>query len=323
MVRFVNGVLRKLSRPAVSADVADGGHDDDSKNTTLYGHELLEQTSPDDNIAPWLLERWERDWGKSRATRIREEMMPSTHHAVTPRMDVTTKFSLTSMMESSNSNSNGNSREMLEKMRQDFGDDCILLPQGSLRIGSSLAGDVTQWPGYPDGTWWVQDASSTLPALVLTRALSKFREGEPDLSSLHVVDMCAAPGGKTSQLLSAGFGRVTAIEASERRSRRLVENLNRLKLSERCQVIVGDGQKYIPSEQHGQIHGILLDVPCSATGTGARRPDVLRRSSDLTELLQIQELLANHCVDNILNAGGILVYATCSILKVSCNFDIF
>ncbi|KAL7518595.1 hypothetical protein ACHAWX_003407 [Stephanocyclus meneghinianus] len=248
-------------------------------------------------------------------------MMPLNHQPMTPRFDLTTKFSLTSLMEFSNGNPHGNSLEMLEKMRQNFGEDCILLPQGSLRVGSSLAGDITQWPGYHDGTWWVQDASSTLPALVLTRALSESREGE-DLSSLHVVDMCAAPGGKTSQLLSAGFGRVTAIEASERRSRRLVENLNRLGLSERCQVIVGDGQNFIPAEQHGEIHGILLDVPCSATGTGARRPDVLRRSSDLKELLQIQESLANHCVDNILDAGGILVYATCSILKVRRSFSI-
>ncbi|KAL3786186.1 hypothetical protein HJC23_001262 [Cyclotella cryptica] len=317
MIRFVNGVLRKLSTPAVSEEaVGVGGNEDNSKHTTLYGHELLKQTSPDDNIAPWLLERWERDWGESRARLIREEMMPSNNNPVSPRIDVTTKYSLTSLMESSNPNTHQNSRAMLEKMQQDFGDDCILLPQGSLRIGSSLTGDITQWPGYHDGTWWVQDASSTLPALVLTRALSNSRDGE-DLSSLHVVDMCAAPGGKTSQLLSAGFGRVTAVEASERRSRRLVENLSRLNLSERCHVIVGDGQNYRPPERDDQIlHGILLDVPCSATGTGARRPDVLRRSSDLKELLQIQELLANHCADNILSEGGILVYATCSILKV-------
>lgn len=294
MIRFVNGVLRKLSRPLESG--------------IMYGQTLLENTSANDNIAPWLLQRWKEDWGETRTKLICQEMMPGID-AISSRIDVTTKYSLKSVIEDVPSSA----KELLEEIRQEFGNGCTLLPHGSLRVGSSLTGDVSQWPGYNNGTWWVQDASSTLPALVLTQALSKRHE---DLNSLHVIDMCSAPGGKACQLLSAGFGRVTAIEASQRRSKRLIENLNRLNfLSDKCEVIVEQGQNYLPAE-NVCIDGILVDVPCSATGTGARQPDVVRRSiTDLKELLEIQKLLSNHCANNILRPGGIMVYATCSILK--------
>lgn len=122
---------------------------------------------------------------------------------------------------------------------------------------------------------------------------------------------CSAPGGKASQLLSVG-NFVTAIEANPRRSHRLIENLKRLDLNDRVEIVVEEGQYWVPTHP---VHGILLDVPCSATGTGARRPDVLRRDSDLTQLTIIQETLANHCADKILDDGGVMVYATCSLLK--------
>ena len=303
MIRFVNGVLRKLSKSSSLASA-------EASAQTLYGHTLLSTTSVSDNIAPWLLQKWEDDWGGSRAKLICEEMMPSDFMKVNTHIDVTTKHSISSIV---GGIADEESQLSLQRLKTCFGDDCILLQHGSLRIGSSLSGDVTQWPGYNEGHWWVQDASSTLPALVLTQTLSKTHNG--DMKSLHIIDMCSAPGGKASQLASAGFGRVTAIEASERRSKRLLENLNRLNLSDICQVIIAQGQDYLPTEGD-RVDGILLDVPCSATGTGARRPDVLRRSSDLSELLNIQEALANHCADNILRPGGVLVYATCSILKV-------
>ena len=131
-----------------------------------------------------------------------------------------------------------------------------------------------------------------------------------------MVDMCAAPGGKTSQLLSAGF-QVTAIEANARRSRRLLENLERLRFGEdQCEVVVSPGQEWTPEENDEGlgVSGILVDVPCSATGTGNKRPDVLRKDDDLGNLLETQEILANHCADNVLLSGGIMVYATCSLL---------
>jgi 16S rRNA (cytosine967-C5)-methyltransferase len=82
-----------------------------------------------------------------------------------------------------------------------------------------------------------------------------------------------------------------------------------------CSIRVADGTEWLAPDGAKQVDGILLDVPCSATGTGSKRPDVLRRSQDLVELLESQEKLSNHCADNILQPGGMLVYATCSILK--------
>jgi 16S rRNA (cytosine967-C5)-methyltransferase len=85
-------------------------------------------------------------------------------------------------------------------------------------------------------------------------------------------------------------------------------------MEDRCTVCIEDGSKWLPNDD-SQIHGVLVDVPCSATGTGSKRPDVLRRDKDLGNLLEVQEKLAQHCADNILTSGSIMVYATCSILK--------
>lgn len=299
-IKFVNGVLRNLARPP--------GNDAEDANEPLWQNLLSHKTSPQDNIAHWLLKRWRRDWGEEKTKMICEEMMPPEETLVKPRIDLSTKYSLGAISGMNESNVE------LQKLVSNMGDASILLPQGSIRVCPSLRGDVKNWPGYNEGTWWVQDASSTLPALVLAGALYD-RYSQDERSDIHIVDMCAAPGGKTSQLLSAGFGHVTAIEASSRRSRRLIENLSRLGLAEKCEVVVEKGQDWVPPSDDQCVHGLLLDVPCSATGTGAKRPDVLRRSSDLNELLQTQAFLANHCADNILNVGGVLVYATCSILK--------
>ena len=292
MIKFVNGVLRNLSRPPKGEDT----------DEVMLGQKLVkEKTSSQDNIAPWMLKQWQKDWGVEKTKLICEEMIPSNDSLVNSRIDLSTIYSRAI-------NGNSDHKDKLQSLMTDLGDDCTLLPQGSIRIGSSLKGDVKLWPGYENGVWWVQDASSTLPAIVLTSAL--YDKHKDDISDLHVVDMCSAPGGKTSQLLSAGYRHVTAIEANPRRSRRLSENLERLGM--KCEVAVEEGQNWKPTDA---VHGILVDVPCSATGTGSRRPDVLRRTDNLTELLSIQETLANHCADNILNVGGIMVYATCSILK--------
>lgn len=313
MIKFANGVLRNLSRPSSSSSYAADYGRSDSDNSTdgeMCALKFLkENTSPQDNIAPWLLQRWKRDWGEETTELISNEMMPDEDLS-TSRIDLSTIYSLSAAMYK-----NDNSMTELQSLLTNLGDDSILLPQCSIRIGSSRKGDVKLWPGYEDGIWWVQDASSTLPALVLTQALLN-RNTDSQSSDLHVVDMCSAPGGKTMQLLSAGFGHVTAIEASPRRSLRLVENLKRLNMLDRCQIVVEEGQNWTPASGKQHVHGILLDVPCSATGTGARRPDVLRKSVDsLTELIRMQEVLANHCGENVLDVGGVMVYATCSILK--------
>jgi 16S rRNA (cytosine967-C5)-methyltransferase len=318
MIKFANGVLRNLSRPLASTSTAEHEANNNDKINSTDGEMralkfLREKTSPRDNIAPWLLQRWKRDWGEEMADLICKEMMPEEDITTlsTPRTDLSTIYSLRAAI-----GVNENSKSELQSLMTNLGDDTILLPQCSIRIGPSRKGDVKLWPGYEDGTWWVQDASATLPAMVLTQALLD-RNAHLQPSDMHVIDMCSAPGGKAMQLVSAGFGLVTAIEASKRRSLRLVENLKRLNMLDKCQVVVEEGQNWTPARDETQpVHGILLDVPCSATGTGARRPDVLRKSADtLTELIRTQEVLANHCVDNILDLGGVLVYATCSVLK--------
>ena len=109
---------------------------------------------------------------------------------------------------------------------------------------------------------------------------------------------------------------MTAIEVSEKRTRPLKENIGRLQLGDRCEIVVADGREWVPNDGCKTVYGVLADVPCSATGVGSRRPDVLRKSADvLDELLVTQRELAAHAVDDILAIGGTIVYATCSLLK--------
>jgi 16S rRNA (cytosine967-C5)-methyltransferase len=199
--------------------------------------------------------------------------------------------------------------EHQQRIQAAFGDDTEILPHGSIRVGESVTGAVFDWPLYNEGMWWVQDASAALPGLALYNALAN-----NDISGMHVVDLCAAPGGKTAHLVSLGFGNVTAIELSPRRSQRLKENIERLNMQDRCTVLIADGTEWVPAPNE-RITGVLVDVPCSATGTGSKRPDVLRRDQNLGSLLEAQEILAKHCADRLLAPDGIMVYATCSTLK--------
>jgi 16S rRNA (cytosine967-C5)-methyltransferase len=274
-IKFANALLRRISI--------------DGKNV------LEKETKASDNIAPWLLRRLTEDWGEEEALKISDAFMTQAP------IHLSVKYPNTA-------NSEPPLKQKIEEVRDALNGQTVILPNGSLRAGDDLGGQVSNWPLYDEGAWWVQDASATLPAKVLFSSL----QGNANMSDLHVIDMCAAPGGKTAQLISMGIGKVTAVENSEKRTRRLKKNLDRLAMSNQCNIVVADGSSWIPDDA---VHGILLDVPCSATGTGSKRPDVLRRSEDLQELLDTQERLANNCADKILAPGGILVYATCSILK--------
>ena len=276
MVKFVNAILRRIQREKAA---------------------LLAKTSSKDNISAWLIDEWIKDWGEDIVDVIADQLMQEPHIDLSVKLPPNTE--------------GGSGIEMLQEMTNQFGCDALLLPNNSIRVGQEMKGKVSNWNGYENGDWWVQSAASTLPAIGLINAL-KDQHGVSEFEDMHVVDCCAAPGGKTAQLLSAGFGRVTAIEANARRSRRLVENLERLQLTDRCEVVVSEGQEF---QADDEIAGILLDVPCSATGTGMRRPDVLRKDADLGNLPEVQEALLNHCADNVLNVGGVLVFATCSLLK--------
>ena len=170
-----------------------------------------------------------------------------------------------------------------------------LLPTGSVRL--SRAGDITALPGYADGAWWVQDAAAALLARLLAPA-----------PGTVVLDLCAAPGGKTAQLAAAG-ARVTAVEIEPRRAALLGENLARLHLA--AEVAVADAAAYDPPTRPDAI---LLDAPCSATGTLRRHPDVarLKTPDDPRRMTPVQDRLLAHAA-SLLAPGGRLVYAVCSL----------
>ena len=170
------------------------------------------------------------------------------------------------------------------------------LPTGSVRLHA--AGQVSDLPGYGEGDWWVQDAAAALAAKVLAP-----RPGE------RVLDLCAAPGGKTLQLAAAG-ARVTALDLSEARMQRVRENLARCQLA--ADIVVADALTW---EGPADFDAVLLDAPCSATGTIRRHPDLpfVRDPAGLKEIAALQAALLDRALTRLC-PGGRLVFATCSLL---------
>jgi 16S rRNA (cytosine967-C5)-methyltransferase len=169
-----------------------------------------------------------------------------------------------------------------------------VLPTGTVR---TLAhGAISLLPGFVEGEWWVQDAAASIPARLLG-----------DVRGLNVADLCAAPGGKTAQLAQAG-ARATAIDRSPARVARLRENLARLKLEAEMQV--ADVLEW----NAGPFDAVLLDAPCSSTGTIRRHPDVpwLKSEADIGALIAAQQKLLDRAAD-LVRPGGTLVYCVCSL----------
>jgi 16S rRNA (cytosine967-C5)-methyltransferase len=169
-----------------------------------------------------------------------------------------------------------------------------LLESGTVRLND--AGQVSALPGFKKGSWWVQDAAAAIPVQVLAP-----QEGEA------VLELCAAPGGKTMQLAAAG-AKVRAVDTSENRMARVRENLKRTKLN--AELVVGDA-----TAETGEWEAILLDAPCSATGTMRRHPDLphAKDGSEFGELIELQAQMLDHAID-LLKPGGRLVFCTCSLL---------
>ncbi|MRX49644.1 methyltransferase domain-containing protein [Paracoccus sp. S-4012] len=170
------------------------------------------------------------------------------------------------------------------------------LPTGSFRLPAG--GQVSALPGFAEGDWWVQDAAAALPARLLDP-----RPGE------RIADLCAAPGGKTLQLAAAG-ALVTAVDLSPQRLERVAENLARCGLQ--AELVAADAREWRPE---APLDAILLDAPCSATGTIRRHPELplIRDGSGIAALAALQDELIDHALA-LLPPGARLVFATCSLL---------
>jgi 16S rRNA (cytosine967-C5)-methyltransferase len=170
----------------------------------------------------------------------------------------------------------------------------IELPNGTVRMIAH--GPVSLLPGFAEGAWWVQDAAAAVPARLFG-----------DVDGKRIADVCAAPGGKTAQLAAMG-AKVTAVDRSERRLMRLVENLQRLQLN--AETMAVDATEWTPEP----FDGVLIDAPCTSTGTIRRHPDIawLKQEGDLAGLVDLQRRLLSHAVDLVV-PGGIIVFCTCSL----------
>jgi 16S rRNA (cytosine967-C5)-methyltransferase len=232
------------------------------------------QDAPRINTPDWLWESWAAAYGEATARAI------ATAHLSEPPLDLTC-------------------RSAPELWAQRL--DAEILPGGSLRL--IKPGRVTEIAGYDEGGWWVQDAAAALPARLLG-----------DVAGQNVVDLCAAPGGKTAQL-AAGGAMVMAIDRSGKRLARLRENLDRLHLAaELVETDAGKGKPDKPAD------AVLLDAPCSATGTIRRNPDVAwqRTAKDIARNAATQDRLLANAV-TMLKPGGRLVYCVCSLQPEECE----
>ena len=226
------------------------------------------------NIPEWLLQTWIADYGLRQAAEISESSMTEAP------VDITLK----------DPSSAAHWAGVL---------DARILPTGSLRLSSG--GSVTDLPGFHDGMWWVQDASAAIPVRLFG-----------DVAGKHIVDLCAAPGGKTAQLVAAG-AHVTAVDRSSRRLDRLRDNMRRLRLEDRIDIEIADAMQWSPRKP---VDMILLDAPCSATGTLRRHPDAMRLKipADIGRLCETQARMLDNAA-KVLSPGGLLVYCTCSLQK--------
>lgn len=225
------------------------------------------------NAPAWLFDRWVRAYGMDEALRI------VAAHAQEPPLDITVK---------------GDPSLWVERL------NARLLPTGTLR--RALGGRIEDLPGYADGAWWVEGAAAALIAPLVG-----------PVAGLRVLDLCAAPGGKSASLALAGSD-VLAADTDPERLARLCENMTRLQLS--VQTIAADATSLQLPEQ---FPCVLLDAPCMATGTIRRHPDIawLKKPEDVDRLAALQDRMLAAARD-MLAPGGLLVYSVCSLEPEEC-----
>ena len=241
---------------------------------------LSRQDAPRLNTPEWLLKLWIEDYDLNIAARIAQANMNEAP------LDITVK----------NVSESAEWANALQATK---------LSTGTLR--RTTRGNVRELQGFDDGKWWIQDAAAALPATLFG-----------NIEGARVIDICAAPGGKTMQLAANG-ALVTSIDRSAKRLKRLEENVARMGLTDSVKIEISDAASWSPSsemqENGGPTH-ILLDAPCSATGTIRRHPDTghLKSPKDIDGLTSIQTRLLNHAAE-ILAVNGTLIYCTCSLQK--------
>lgn len=230
---------------------------------------LLDETADVVCMPGWFFERLQAVYGAEEAQRIADaQMTPAA-------IDLTVKTDAAVWAERLNG---------------------LVLPTGSVRLGS-FSGSVAALDGFEEGAWWVQDAAAALPVRMLGNIADK-----------RAVDLCAAPGGKTAQLLTAG-AKVTAVEQSANRLKRLAGNLQRLGFE--AELVHSDLVEFKPDTLFDVV---LLDAPCSSTGTTRRHPDVLytKGPQDIAKLASVQEKLLRHAM-TLVSPGGSIVFSNCSL----------
>jgi 16S rRNA (cytosine967-C5)-methyltransferase len=235
---------------------------------------LAVHAGPTANTPAWLWQSWEGAYGAATAAAI------AAIHLQEPPLDLSLSAAADSGV------------DWCARL------DAARLETGTLRRSPDAEETrIERLPGYEEGAWWVQDAAAALPARLLG-----------DVAGRRVIDLCAAPGGKTAQLASMG-GAVTAVERSPARLKRLGENLARLRLA--AELAEADATQWRPP---APADAVLLDAPCSATGTIRRHPDIpwLKTPDDLAKLTALQDRLLDSAVA-MTGAGGVLVYAVCSL----------
>lgn len=238
------------------------------RNLARQREAILAASDPlDDDTPPWLTQRWRRAFGEASARAI------AAAHRAEPTLDLSVR-----------DDPEGWARRL----------DGLVLPTGSVRLRTHVP--VRELEGYADGAWWVQDAASAMPARLLGA-----KAGE------RVVDLCAAPGGKTAILAAAG-AEVVALDRSAERLRRLEANLARLSLQAHTEAV--DALDYGGSD----FDAVLLDAPCTTTGTIRRHPDVawVKRPADIATLADLQRRLLDKAAQ-FAKPGGRLVYCVCSL----------
>jgi len=239
------------------------------RNIVDKGPKLVGAQPPKVNIPGWIRGEWERAYGKQASRKFSAQLMKD------PVLDVTVKSDVSGWA---------------EKLSGD------VMGAQSVRLGK--IGDVPGLEGFHEGQWWAQDVAATLPVQILG-----------DVKGQRVLDMCAAPGGKTMQLAAKG-AIVTALDKSESRLERVKQNLKRTKLS--AEIVCADALEWEPEDREYDI--VLLDAPCSATGTFRRHPDVLynRTPKDVANLVRLQDKLLAKAAEFV-RPGGTLIYCTCSL----------